>query len=240
MTTPRKESKNRLALTALIVSILAAIFTGSTMVADWTRVASTLRKHAADEREKSQLEWSAAEVYSIIEKGSKSNPSGLDIEEIRRRYNADAEGAKAENLEIKQLSELQLRKILLDFLALKVAWQTGEDRYVLARTSIAPGGEITYALNRGLGTVLSELAKEGGRYKIEQLEPIVMEKARISREEYLIVINLLLGNGSVICDKDGRLWSTGTRLRQRSCQNRQLKAVGNGSRFAMPYKRIQT
>lgn len=191
----------------LIISILSALFTLGTMIAHWSNFYASSHRYFAEAEKKDDLEWSESEVYSIIENASRNDARGVDINGILRQYATSAKAADSQNLQKKSLTERELRKILLELLAIKVIWQLPEDRYVTVRTTLVQGGEISYEVIRGMGIVLSELVREPGRYTVDQLEKVISEKAKISNGSYHIIINTLINDGGIVRNKDGTLYS---------------------------------
>jgi hypothetical protein len=160
-------------------------------------------KEAAERREKEEQDWEAVQVYKILE----GHAAGLTLDEISDKYVAAAQKSTDVHLPKKKLQDLELRKVLLGLLAAKLVAQTNDDHYLVPNSTVIPNGTQTYAVNRAVDAILTTLASEGGRYTVEELQPIAIKQATISAGDYHIAITGLLATGQVTAEQDNKLWS---------------------------------
>jgi hypothetical protein len=192
------------------MSIIAIVVAAASALATWWGVIGAFNRSAAEEKARMESDWESTIVHSIIEEESRSRPRGVSFNDIERAYIAKAQAAEGIKLTKTKLQPLELKKVLCGLLAVKLIWQTGEDRYVTVRTTILPSGggtDLIFATNRGMATIFAELAKGGGRYTVEQFEKVITKEANIKSVEYQIVINTLIAGGEVLRDTNDKLWS---------------------------------
>jgi hypothetical protein len=195
---PYKKWSLRVSIAAGIIALVAAF-------ASWWGTIAAINKNSDESRESAELHWQMSIVYKIIERESKKHVLGVPLEDLRQQYVGEAVSAKEVALLKDKLSELELRKVLIQLLAMKLVYQTGEDKYITARAAILPGGHMTISINNAQLAIHSKLSTEKGRYTSSELADIIMKEAKVTRPEYELAINLLLTQ-TIIEDKDKKLY----------------------------------
>ena len=152
---------------SLRVSIAAGIIATAAAFASWCGTIAAINKNSDESRESAEFQWQVSIAYKIIERESKKHLLGVSLDDIRQQYVGEATSAKEVNLRKDKLSELELRKVLIQLLALKLVYQTAEDKYITARTAILPGGHLAVAINNAQLAIHAKLLTEKGRYTLE-------------------------------------------------------------------------
>jgi hypothetical protein len=200
---------------SLVISVIALLTAVAGSVSSWVGTIEAIKKNSAEiakntaELEaKAQWAWSSAIVYSIIEEGSKNSFSGISFQEILDKYTTAAMREQEVKIDKKKLQPLELKSVLMSLLETKLIYQTAADNYVAGRTAFILGGEVSFNVARASGTILAKLHAMPGEYTVAKLEQeVVKDLPGVTKEDYQIAINGLIGNSSVIMDGSKKLWS---------------------------------
>jgi hypothetical protein len=190
-----------------IVSIVAVLVAVVATVATWTGVISALNRNTAEEKAKREFEFASTIVYAIIEDASRKNPRGVSSSEIEEKFLPRAQAAEGIDFEKRKLQPLEVKKVILGLLALKVIYQTAEDCYVTVRTTFISGGEIDPNVARGATYGQLLIDRQPGEFTTAAMKQKIIENIRIGDADANYAVNILLRDGFAILDKDGKLWS---------------------------------
>jgi hypothetical protein len=102
--------------------------------------------------------------YKILEEAPAGGPK---LGEISDKYATAAEKSTEVHLPKKKLQDLELRKVLMGLLAMKLIAQTTDDHFLVQKaTMLPPNAYQAYSVSSAVETILDILASEGAGIRL--------------------------------------------------------------------------
>lgn len=170
-----------------------------------------------EERQTKVLAWQKIIVFKIIEKGyyESKQKGGWNFDVIKGKYVTEAATVQGIDLKKEELSDLALKRIILDLMANQLIFQTVDEHFIINAALMNPRFDRTYSIEEVKYEIMNLITTEGGKYTVEAVGQKIHQKlAGTKPEEYNYVINNLIATRmlEITTEKDQKvLWTAASR-----------------------------